>query len=146
MNELVDYLLNNLSRDFHRRLEKDPALVSVLKEGHWPGNIRELKNVLERMAVLSEDGILRGKDARQIFQGRGRSEGAREVLSEGKVDWDFHQEIEKNEKELIRVALEKSGGNHTRAAKFLGMKRTTLQYRLKKMKLLDPLMNKETLS
>lgn len=146
MNELVDYLLKNLSRDFHRRLEKDPVLVSVLKEGHWPGNIRELKNVLERMAVLSEDGILRGKDARQIYQGRGRSEGGREVLSEGKVDWDFHQEIEKNEMELIRVALEKSGGNHTRAAKFLGMKRTTLQYRLKKMKLLDPLMNKETLS
>ena len=147
MSELVDYLLDNLSRELHRRLVKDENLVQVLKNEHWPGNIRELKNVLERLAVLSEDGILRGQDAVMIFQRKTYiSEDNPRVGFGGNIGRNFHKEIEWNERRMIEDALERSDGNHTRAAKMLGMKRTTLQYRLKKFCLTESLANKERMT
>ena len=50
--------------------------------------------------------------------------------------WNLQQEMRWNEQKMIQKALEKAGGNHTTAARILGMKRTTFQYRLKKLALL----------
>lgn len=139
--EIVDDLLKNLSGDLHRRLEKDHSLVSVLKKGKWPGNIRELKNVLERMAVLSEDGIIRGRDLLQ--NSWGESHDSKSTI-EPENAWDYRHEMKCNERKLIEGALEKAGGNHTLAAQILGMKRTTFQYRLKKMELSHVDIHKES--
>lgn len=134
--ELVDDLLCNLSRDLHRRLEKDSSLIPLLKKRKWPGNVRELKNVLERMAVLSEDGIIRGRDLPFSFWDANRTSEISVSPPEPEKIWDFQREIEWNERIMIEKALEKARGNHTLAAQFLGMKRTTFQYRLKKLELL----------
>ncbi|MHB1925656.1 MAG: sigma-54-dependent transcriptional regulator [Leptospirillum sp.] len=131
--ELVDNILENLARDLHRRLEKDSSLIPLLKRKSWPGNIRELKNVLERMAVLSEDGIICGQDLDLNSWERNQGTGNESSAPEQDNGWNFHREMKSNEQKMIQKALEKAGGNHTTAARILGMKRTTFQYRLKKM-------------
>ncbi|MCL4462195.1 MAG: sigma-54 dependent transcriptional regulator [Nitrospirae bacterium] len=127
---LVEYLLKELSVDLHRKLIADKSLIPALQRAEWPGNIRELKNVLERLAVISEDGVIREKDFAQVLWKKPPFENS------GKI-WEvsFKKEIQEREKEMILVALEKAEGNHTLAAHYLGMKRTTFQYRLKKMKI-----------
>lgn len=131
--ELVDHLLARLSRDLHRRFAVDRTLMPVLQSCHWSGNIRELRNVLERLAVLSEDGVLRGKDLPADLRGQIRPM----VASQGDQECNLRREMAQRERKLILEALERARGNHTLAARFLGMKRTTLQYRLKKMHLYE---------
>lgn len=59
---LVEYLLQQLSAELHRTLVAEKNLLPSLQRLEWPGNIRELKNILERLAVMSEDGVIREKD------------------------------------------------------------------------------------
>lgn len=127
---LVEYLLQQLSAELHRTLVAEKNLLPSLQRLEWPGNIRELKNILERLAVMSEDGVIREKD---FFLAQWKKPSLE--LMEEKKNIDFKREIEEREKNMILNALDKAKGNHTMAARFLGMKRTTLQYHLKKMDL-----------
>lgn len=117
----------------------DKAMAALLRYS-WPGNIRELANVIERGLILAgqqtfiEDTHLfphinAANDVTQF------DSGAMPVMSlEFLVDnlleqqWDLNQ----LEESYIRRALEKNGGNVTRAAKLLGVSRATLDYRVKK--------------
>ncbi|MHB1606079.1 MAG: sigma-54-dependent transcriptional regulator [Leptospirales bacterium] len=131
--DLVKHLLGRLSRDLHRKLVVDRSLMPVLQSYEWLGNIRELRNVLERLAVLSKDGVLRGRDLPNDLRNKTLSE----VGKQGSQEWSFRREMAQRERNMIVDALERARGNHTLAARFLGMKRTTLQYRLKKMHLYE---------
>lgn len=139
--DLVKHLLGRLSRDLHRRLVVDRSLMPVLQTYEWSGNIRELRNVLERLAVLSKDGVLRGKDLPSDLRNQSHSL----IGKEGGQEWDFRKEIAQRERNMIIDALERARGNHTMAARFLGMKRTTLQYRLKKMHLYEAMKREDRL-
>ena len=127
---LVDYLLQQLSVELNRTLVSEKGLIPSLQRLEWPGNIRELKNILERLAVMSEDGVIREKD----FSLAQWKKPPLELIDE-KKNTDFKTEIQEREKNMILNALDRAKGNHTMAARFLGMKRTTLQYHLKKMDL-----------
>jgi two-component system response regulator AtoC len=127
---LVDYLLQQLSVELNRTLVSEKGLIPSLQRLEWPGNIRELKNILERLAVMSEDGVIREKD----FSLAQWKKPPLELIDE-KKNIDFKTEIQEREKNMILNALDRAKGNHTMAARFLGMKRTTLQYHLKKMDL-----------
>jgi two-component system NtrC family response regulator len=99
--------------------------MELLKRFSWPGNVRELENVVERALILEKDGDLGPgtlppdiiAEERGIFPGDLPDEGL---------------DLEALEKELIRKALKKAGGNQTRAARYLGLTRPTLIYRLEK--------------
>lgn len=89
----------------------------------WPGNIRELENIIERSAILARDRI-----TEDMIPGGGESlprEGQRTdpVQEQGR--------LKKTEKQVILDALREAGNNRTRAALMLGISRRTLQYRLK---------------
>ncbi len=131
--DLVNHLLGRLSRELHRRFSVDRSLIAAFQSYEWSGNIRELRNVLERMAVLSMDGVLRGKDLPFDLGGQQRLISSRQDEQE----WNLQREMALKERNLILEALNRARGNHTMAARFLGMKRTTLQYRLKKMHLYE---------
>ncbi|NOY46096.1 MAG: sigma-54-dependent Fis family transcriptional regulator [Deltaproteobacteria bacterium] len=106
----------------------------------WPGNIRELRNVVERAVILSTGDEI-GVDALPWkIKGGERAGGARrpdKAPQPGVVVLPDHGvDIEEVERELIVQALEKTGNNQTRAAKMLGLTRDALRYRMKKYDLL----------
>jgi len=96
----------------------------------WPGDVRELRSVLER-AILLEPGETLGSDAfAMLLRGRGGVTAADPfALPEGGIH------LAELERDLIVQALERSGGNRTRAGALLGLTRDTLRYRLEKFNL-----------
>jgi DNA-binding NtrC family response regulator len=94
---------------------------------HWPGNVRELENVIERALVLKKGEII----TKDVFP----EDMLRSDRKIGGVVIDLPEagiNLEELEKELIRLALKKYDGNQTQAAKFLGLSRPTLVYRMEK--------------
>ncbi|SBW09615.1 Sigma54 specific transcriptional regulator, Fis family [uncultured delta proteobacterium] len=93
-----------------------PDAESALQEYHWPGNVRELRNLMERVAALHKRGTI---DASTVM---GLLADEHAELTPPEYDEDLAK---------IYAALAECGGNHTRAAKLLGMSRITLWRRLK---------------
>ena len=102
-----------------------PEVMAVFSSYDWPGNIRELENVLERMMVMSEDDIL-GLDLLPIeMRGTALTPGPPGLK-------DKLESISSiTEKQMIIDALNKTNQNRTQAAKLLGISRRTLQNKIK---------------
>ncbi len=93
----------------------------------WPGNIRELENVIERALVLDRDGVVGLDDLPERLQGSDRRFGnVRVELPDEGISLDAV------ERDLIVAALEKHVGNQTRAAAYLDITRSALLYRMDK--------------
>jgi len=91
----------------------------------WPGNIRELKNTVERCVILRKGDIIEKEDIRLISPKKVKQPISFDIPDEG-------ISLEEVEKKLIESALKKTGGNQTRAAKLLKIPRHVLIYRLEK--------------
>lgn len=112
-------------------VEVEPEVYRVMQQYSWPGNIRELRNAVEQAFVLRQDeSKLSVHDIPQHirFQPAGRTSLLLDIPPEG-------IQLEEVEKSLIELALQKAGGNQTRAAQLLGITRQTLIYRLEKYNL-----------
>lgn len=109
-----------------------PEVVDRLRAYDWPGNIRELENLVLRLVVLKGGGEISSADLPANLSGRG-SELVSENVSFPEEGVDLRGMVERFEGELIRKALEQSGGNKNRAAQLLRLNRTTLIEKLKKM-------------
>ncbi len=114
----------------------DDATVSLLERHHWPGNIRELENAIERAVVLAEgDSILPQHLPDEVLaMGRvalGHAVGMKPVLAspDGR---DVRQRFSESERETLAEALRDCGGNKAQAARQLGMPRSTYYSKLKK--------------
>ncbi len=111
-----------------------PALAkethSILQNHPWPGNIRELKNLCERLVILCSGKKVQPQHLPDEFTPLPKAEGALAqigiTLPEGGLNL---VDVEVN---LIRAALNKTSGNQSRAAKLLGLTRDTLLYRMRK--------------
>jgi transcriptional regulator with PAS, ATPase and Fis domain len=99
-----------------------------LRRHAWPGNVRELKNAVERAVLLSEHSELRASDFHLASALPGLNARRWELPPEG-VD------LEWLERELLRQALERTGGNKTRAATLLGLTRDQVRHRVEKLEL-----------
>ncbi len=98
----------------------------------WPGNIRELENLIERIAVLGEGDSVTVKDLPEYLSAADTTtivETMEELPSDG---LDFNQLIDRYETRLITMALSKTKGNKKAAAKLLRLNRTTLVEKIKK--------------
>jgi DNA-binding NtrC family response regulator len=126
---LVDHFLAHFSREFKRPFKSvTPGAMARLKAHPWPGNVRELRNALERACLLAGSDVI---DEGDLLLGRPSSAPAGGgtdpfVLPAGGVV------LEELEKSLVIQALERSGGNQTRAATLLGISRDQLRYRMEK--------------
>ncbi len=95
--------------------------MGLLKEYHWPGNVRHLINVLERAQILSDNQVIRSRDLpRQVQKGK---------VAEQRRDWQDTDELAALERTKVLEVLRREEGNKTRTARVLGIERRKL-YRL----------------
>jgi DNA-binding NtrC family response regulator len=128
--QLAEYYIESFGKRLNktvRGIEEDVA--AAFRHYHWPGNVRELRNVIERALILEDDDVITTKYVpRNLGAGPNRSE-ANEIFRLPPAG----ASLEQVEMSLVRQAIDRSGGNQTRAAELLGISRDQLRYRLKKL-------------
>ncbi len=97
---------------------------------NWPGNVRELENILERASILAEKPCIKGSDLDFLAD---ESQGTDIAIH----NLDLEANVSTLEKNLIQEALQTAKGNKSKAARLLGIKETTLHYKLDKYHLRD---------
>lgn len=121
---LVDHLLRKVSATAGRDVPKvTPEAMELLKLQPWPGNIRQLANIVERTLLVTPGDTLDARD----FQAQG--------LSPEKTNNENSSRLKSAEKTEIENALTEAGGNLSRAASLLGITRQTLYRRIAKYKI-----------
>jgi DNA-binding NtrC family response regulator len=114
-----------------------PEVLALLEAYSWPGNVRELENTIERAVVIAPgDEITKEclrteiSDPKSVVSGHhdGASNAAVSDIGRG---INFYEEVRRFEIDLIRRALEQTGGHQSRAARLLGMNATTLNSKIK---------------
>ncbi|HEX4075144.1 MAG TPA: sigma-54 dependent transcriptional regulator [Candidatus Acidoferrales bacterium] len=109
-----------------------PQALRLLMDFHWPGNIRELENILARSVTLAAGPTLDAADIHlDSARPRHHADAAAPVLPDGVT-------LEQWEEEIIREALRRANGNKSQAARALGLSRNALRYRLSKIGVPDP--------
>jgi Nif-specific regulatory protein len=122
---LADYFLEKLSKENNKRITRisTPA-IEMLTSYHWPGNIRELENCVERAILLCNEEVIRSEHLPPSLQMIKKGD-----TSQGR---SLTEIIENKEKELIIDSLKKFGGQQRNAAKELGLTERILGYKIKK--------------
>ena len=143
---LAEYFLKKFC-DKNRRgaMELHPETKKILINYSWPGNVRELENLMERMTILcDEDKVLPSDLPDKILSESGIEPQKQKI--DGEVIWpslndlkrfkmDLKGFLETIERSLIQEALQEANGVKNKAAELLGIKRTTLIEKLKRLKL-----------
>jgi len=130
---LVDHFLRKFSLELGKEvLEVEDDVMGVLLNYSWPGNVRELENTIERAVVLCDgDCITRDELPPHMLQVV-TMEHPVSLPSLAIPEGSLIERTDKLESDLIQGALERFRWNKTKAAEHLGLKRTTLQYKIKK--------------
>jgi DNA-binding NtrC family response regulator len=132
----ISLLARHFLQDYSERYKKialkdvSPEAEELLLAYRWPGNIRELRNVIERIVVLENDEIVRPEHLPAEIQNF--RERSATKPGPGLTIPDAGLSLEEVEKNLIIQALEKAGQNKTAAAKLLGITYDSLRYQVKK--------------
>lgn len=110
--------------------------LEMLEQHAWPGNVRELENLVERLVALTEGDVIHAEDLPVGMCGQGSlsSVVSLDLTEQG---MDMVEAIAGLERKLISQALELSAGVKARAAVLLGINRTTLVEKMKRLKLVD---------
>jgi DNA-binding NtrC family response regulator len=135
---LIDHFIAHYNQKFRKSIQGFTREVDdLLMRYEWPGNIRELKNAIERVMILAEGSRINAKHLPIRISEKGKSSVP---IGDGNGSIDLQLPIGgvslySVEKELIRQALDQSRGNKSIAARLLRITRDTLRYKVKKYKL-----------
>jgi transcriptional regulator with GAF, ATPase, and Fis domain len=131
-----------LARHFLRRICSEmrrplmtltPAALRALETYAWPGNVREMENVIERTVALTDGEVIDRQDLPPQFSGSGGDSDLLPVPSVPAEGISLPDTIDAIERTMIRQALDLSGGVKSRAAALLGLNRTTLVEKIKRL-------------
>jgi len=126
---LADQILQGLCQRIGQQVPPlSSEVLDALLAYAWPGNVRELENTLERALILAPAGGIRSSDL--PFAGRARVASAVDAVRDSE-DLSIKRGTRALEERLIRVALDRTGGNRTRAARILEISPRALQYKIK---------------
>ena len=137
---IARHFLNEFSEKFGKQFDIiTPEAEKALREFNWTGNVRELKNLIERGVLLGDGPELNLRSlafeeaAERDFSGAAGGESALPPITQNGFDYmEFIQSIEKR---YFEEALDISGGNESKAAQLLNISRDTFRYRRKKLNL-----------
>ncbi|HMY75123.1 MAG TPA: sigma-54 dependent transcriptional regulator, partial [Blastocatellia bacterium] len=125
-----------------------PEVEAIFRQYQWPGNVRELRNVVERVMILEDASLVttawlpRDLVRREPTGALPTAVNATAPVVESSAPLfrlpEHGTDLEQVELSLVRQAMERSGGNQTRAAELLGISRDQLRYRLKKLEEVQP--------
>ncbi len=138
---ITAYFLDTFSRSFGRDFKAlSPEATTLLEEYHWPGNIRELRNVIERICIMNYGPTLQPEhlpqEIRKVAQmASSLSDHQSAQAAQLPVDTGLDDAVMNFEKEIIRQALEKTRGNVLQTAAMLKIPRGTLRYKMDKYEL-----------
>jgi two-component system response regulator AtoC len=128
---LVNYYVDSFNAEFRKQIRRvSPEAMERLKAYSWPGNIRELRNALERAMLLAEGDELRPEHF-PLSGGLSRLLETVDLPANG-------INLDELERSLVVQALERSRWNQTKAAGLLGLNRDQIRYRIEKFKLEKP--------
>ncbi|MCY9198287.1 sigma-54-dependent Fis family transcriptional regulator [Bacillus atrophaeus] len=111
--------------------ELPQEFLETLKMMEWPGNIRELFNVFERLSIIFPDGRLKSRSLPSLLQAAGLPTNHERAEKDSAASLTLREHIQKN---IIISALESTNGNVSKAAEMTGIPRSTFYKRLKKFK------------
>jgi DNA-binding NtrC family response regulator len=124
ITRLASYYIDRYNQEFRKRVRGlSPSAQSLLEQYQWPGNIRELRNAIERAMLLADRAHLEPED----FTTLTRSVAATQfrLPAEG-------LSLDEVERQLLVQALDRAGGNQTQAGQLLGINRDQVRYRIEK--------------
>ncbi len=125
---LVKYFSKKICESYNiRGLEIDENDSYILNH-NWHGNVRELRNLIERVAILQPNSK---EKISQIIKESLKSENINEKVSENRLSIPLKEAREKFEKEYLTMQLKKFNGNISKTANFVGMERSALHRKLK---------------
>lgn len=125
--ELVNLFIEEFSIKYQKEIQfQTNDMIELFSSYHWPGNIRELRNFVERLVVMTDDAVLQASDILNMLPQRVKK------TTFVNTPITFQDEISLIEKERIKKALENTQGNKTLAAKELGFSRVTLYKKITK--------------
>ena len=135
---LVQFYMEHFNRKFNKKLKNiKPEFMEKLTDYYWKGNVRELRNVMERSVLFSRGDTLTGGEREPFEAAEAQNTGAGEENAAGfrlknpeNEPVDLRKETERLERVYIRQALEIAGGNMSRAAQLLNCNRFYLKRRL----------------
>ena len=141
--DLVHYFLRRYGRELgHEQANIQPEAIDLLRAQPWPGNIRELENVVRKALLLSQGYTITEASVREALPGPSQRpadaagplrEFVADLLASAERDeiTDAHaQLIRVAEKELVTQAIQRAGGNQSKAARWLGISRLTMREKL----------------
>jgi DNA-binding NtrC family response regulator len=121
---LASYFVDLYNREFRKKVRGlTPAAMKLLEQYQWPGNIRELRNAIERAMLLMDRDWLEPDDFTTLT--RSVAATSFKLPPEG-------LNLEEVERQLLVQALDRAGGNQTQAAQLLGINRDQVRYRIEK--------------
>jgi len=131
---LTEYFLNRANERHRRHVTGiDPQTLGLMKNYSWPGNIRELENLVERMVIVKGTGMLMPTDLPASVRTPRTTPASGSPIPElPESGADLKTILDAVEERMIGEALERTGGNKNRAAELLGLNRTTLVEKLRR--------------
>lgn len=118
--ELAKYFLAKYNERYHQHTRLTDAGLRVMAEYSWPGNVRQLQHMMERLSILAPQGRIDAEAVKEAIDLMEPGDYAGETLAD-------------TEMEQIRRVLAATNGNKSRAAKILGIERKTLYRKLERM-------------
>jgi len=127
---LVEYFSEKISLNYNLKKMNIDINNNYLLNYSWPGNIRELRNLIERIAILSPDT---SDKISNIIKESLKTTDIKNTLSENSLSIPLKEARENFEKEYLTTQLKKFNGNISKTADFIGMERSALHRKLKAM-------------
>ena len=125
---LINYFSKKISENYNIKLLEIDENDSYILNHVWKGNVRELRNLIERIAILQPDNK---EKISNIIKESLKNDNFQEKITENSLSVPLKEAREKFEKEYLTVQLKKYNGNITKTATFVGMERSALHRKLK---------------